>query len=143
MGFALAAKGASGWYLAVECCANALRLVLSIVLMRWLGLWGTALAIPMLYLSHTVLLLVVCRRLTGFQWSPSSLKLLGMSVALVLTGFAVQKWIAGISGVALGSILTVSAGMLSLRGVASRLGSEHRIVQMACRIPGGRLACGI
>ncbi len=143
MGFALAAKGVSGWYFAVECAAHLLRLILSIALLRWLGLLGTALAFSILYFIYTALMLWVCRRLTGFRWSDSSYKLMMVSAALVLMGFSVQKWASGHTGIVLGSILTGSASLLSLRGVASRLGGEHRIIQMACRIPGGRLACGI
>lgn len=143
MGFALAAKGAAAWFVTAESCANVLRLSLSIILLRWLGLWGTALAIPLLYLVYTALLLWICRRLTGFRWASSSLKLMARSAALVFAGFAAQKWLPGYSGLVVGVPLTATACLLSLRGVATRLGGDHRIVQMACRIPGVRFACGI
>lgn len=143
MGFTLAAKGAGGWYVAVESCANFLRLCLSIILLRWLGLWGAALAIPLLYVVHTTFLLWICRRLTGFRWATAALKLMAMSASLVLAGFAVQKWIPGYLALAAGAFLTAVASLLSLRGVANRLGSDHRIVLLAFKIPGVRFACGL
>lgn len=143
MGFALAAQGAARWYAVVETCANILRLALSVVLLRWVGLWGAALAIPLLYLAYTALLLWICRRLTGFRWAGASLKLLATSAALVLAGFAAQKWLVGYLALATGAILTMAACLLSLRGVAARLGRDHRIVQMACQLPGIKFACGI
>ena len=143
MGFAVMAQGAAGWYVAIETSANMLRFVLSLVLLQWLGLWGTALAIPLLYVFVTALVYWICRRLTGFRWAAGSLKLLATSAALVLAGFAAQKWLPGYSGFAVGAILTAAACLLSLRGVATRLGEDHRIVQMACQLPGIKFVCGI
>lgn len=143
MGFALAAKGASGWYLAVECIANTLRLGLSVLLLRWLGLWGIALAMPLLYVIHTLILLWVCRRLTRFSWTSSSIKLLTLSFGVIFMGFLANKGLRGYLGLAAGSFLTAGACLISIRGLALRLGPEHRIVQMALRLPLGRLVCGL
>lgn len=142
MGFAVVAQGAAGWYVAIETSANILRFVLSLVLLQWLGLWGTALAIPLLYVFVTALVYWVCRRLTGFRWAAASLKLLATSAALVLAGFAAQKWLPGYFGIAAGGVLTAVACVFTLRGIATRLGKDHRIIQIACRFPGGRIACG-
>lgn len=141
MGFTLVAQGAAGWFVTAEFCANVLRLSLSIILLRWLGLWGTALAVPLLYFFYTALLVWICRRLTGFRWTSALLKLLGTSAGLIVAGFAVQKWIPGYYGLAAGALLTTVACVLSLRGITTRLGGDHRIVQMACKIPGVRFAC--
>jgi PST family polysaccharide transporter len=143
MGFALAAKGASGWYVAVETVSNVLRLVLSILFLKWIGLPGTALAIPVLYLVHTAFLLFICRRLSGFQWTSGSLKLMGASAMLILMGFALKSWLPPYPAVAAGGVLTFAASIVSLRGVVHRLGGEHRLVKLACRIPGVAFACGI
>lgn len=142
LGFALVAKGASGWYLAVESFASFLRVFLSILLLKWIGLLGPVLAIPLLYLVHTTILLWVCRRLTGFQWSVASLKLLTMSAVTIITGLAVQNWVRGYSGLAAGAMLTLVAGLFCVRGLAARLGSSHRVVVMACKFPGGKFLCG-
>jgi hypothetical protein len=43
----------------------------------------------------------------------------------------------------IGAMLTATSAVLSIRGLARRLDSEHRLVRMVRAIPGGRLACGI
>lgn len=143
MSFALIATRATRWYVFVESVANIMRLSLSIVLLRYLGLWGTALAVPLLYIVYTLLLLLICRRLTGFRWAPATLKLTAISAVLIFSGFFVRKWFVGYSAFAGGAVLTALTCLLSLRGIVARLGAGHRIVQMACRIPCGRFACGI
>lgn len=143
MACTLPAKGAVAWFVMVEFCANILRLFLSIILLRWCGLWGTALAVALLYVIYTALMVWICRRLTGFGWSLACLKLMGISAVLISSGFVAQKWLPGYLGLATGAILTAGTCLLSVRGVATRLGAGHRIVQMACKFPGVRFVCGI
>jgi PST family polysaccharide transporter len=143
MGFALAAKGASAWYVTVETTSNLLRLLLSIIFLKWLGLWGTALAIPVLYVAHTAFLVFICRRLSDFQWTAGSLKLMMVSAALIVIGFAVKTWLPPYPALAAAAVLTLAASIVSLRGVVHRLGDDHRLVKLACRIPGVAFACGI
>jgi enterobacterial common antigen flippase len=143
MGFALAAKGASAWYVTVETISNVLRLTLSILFLKWLGLQGTALAIPVLYVVHTALLVFICRRLSGFQWTSGSLKLMIASATLILMAFAMKTWLPPYPALAAAAVLTLAASILSLRGMVHRLGGDHRLVKLACRIPGVAFACGI
>ena len=142
MGFALAAVGAAGWYFTVECFANVLRLSLSFLLLQCLGLWGVALAIPILYFFHTILLLWICRRLTSFRMSDASIKLTLQSAILISMGFAIQRCTSGYTGIATGLLLIAVSCFFAIRGLSKRLGSDHRIVKLAHRIPGGRIACG-
>ena len=144
MGFALVAKGAARWYALVETCANIFRLVLSIILLDWLGLPGTALAVALLYIEHTALLFVICRRMTAFKWLSPCLKLIAASGVAVLAAFAVQKWIPGELGLAAGALLTLASALFSLRGITSRLGPEHRISRFVTALPVvGRLLTGL
>ncbi len=141
MGLALVAAGAAGWYFTVECFANLMRLSLSIVLLRCLGLSGVALAVPILYALLTVYVFWICNRLFGFRMTKPSVNLLLQSGVLILAGFAIQSCIPGSVGMAFGLVLVIVSGLLSIRGLATRLGLDHRIVKIVYRIPGGRLAC--
>lgn len=143
MGFSLAAKGASSWYIGVESIANCLRLGLTVTLISSFGLEGAAIAIPLLYFVHTFLLLLLCNHLTGFRWSSPALKLLSLSSLAILSGFAAQQWLTGVPAIALGVVLTAITGGFSLRGIASRLGRDHHLVQRVCRLPGVRSLCGV
>ena len=143
MGFMLAAKGESRWYILVETTSNALRFVLSIILLNALGLWGTALAMPIMYFAYTALLLWVCNQITEFKWSAACLKLVALSAILIFFEFVVQKILPRYISLGTGAVITVVASLISARGLISRLGRQHRIVLMLCRFPIIRFACGI
>jgi PST family polysaccharide transporter len=142
MSFIMVAKGESRWFAASETISTVLYLTLMIGCMRALGLWGAALAFAILYLGYTVAVYFIARHLTGFHWSQGATRLLLASAALVCAGFAAQGTLPGNSRYIVGCILTVGASVFSLRGITSRLGAGHRIVRMACRLPGGRILCG-
>ncbi len=143
MSYIMVAKGESRWFAASETVSTALYLALMIACMRALGLWGAALAFAVLYLGYTVAVYFIVRHLTGFRWSPNATRLLMASVALILAGFSVQEWTSGISRYIIGVLLTAAASLFSLRGIATRLGAGHRIVRMACKLPFGRILCGV
>jgi len=143
LGYILLAKGASRWFAVTETASSAVLLGLTVLLLRAFGLWGVALAFAVLYALYCLGMVVLTRHLTGFFWSPAAIRLLIVASVLVAIGFATQRWIPGIIGLATGSVVTVVSCLFTLRGVASRLGPEHSIVKYVCRIPWGRLACGI
>ena len=141
LGFILLAKGAFRWFAATETISNVFWILLTILLLRWCGLWGVALAFVILYGLTCAGMLWVTRRLTGFRWSLAALRLLLTSSGLIMANFSTQRWVPGVPGLAIGAVLSATACILSLRGIASRLGSNHRIVQIACKIPGVSFAC--
>ena len=141
MGFILLAKGASRWFAATETIFGFLHLGLCYLLLRWLGLWGVALAFAGFYASYSLCMLWITRRLSGLCWTPGVIRLLGISTTLVAAGFCAQRWILGLTGLAIGGLLTALSCLISLRGIAIRLGTQHSLVQLACRIPGGRIIC--
>lgn len=142
MGFIQLAKGAGRWFTATQSVYNVTHLTLSIVLFRWVGLLGIALAYAALHAFYVIALRWVSGRLSNFRWTPTVLRLFVASTLLVVTEFCVQRWILGLLGLAVGGILFAISGIFSLRGIASRLGEAHRLVKLACRIPGGRKVCG-
>lgn len=143
MGYVLLAKGASGWFALSETIASGLLLALSLVLLRTHGLVGTAYAFAILYGFHCLGMAWVSHHLTGFRWSRSALRILGLALLLVVAGLATQHWLPPALCLAVGAVLTAVSGLASLRGIAARLGCHHRLVRAVCRIPGGRLACGV
>ncbi|MGD0744379.1 MAG: O-antigen translocase [Verrucomicrobiota bacterium] len=143
IGFIQLAKGASRWFVATDTASAALWLGLTVSLLHWLGLWGVALAFAILYGAEIVGNLWVGRRLSGFHWSGNVWNLLAIASVLVASGFAVQHWLSGVLGLIVGAMLTVLSVITSLRGIAARLGSQHRIVRLAARVPGLRFACGL
>lgn len=143
MGFIMVAKGESRSFAVSETLSNLFYLASILGLMHWLGLKGAALAFFVLYFCYTGAVHVISRRLTGFAWSPAAIRLLITSAAMILAGFASQQWVPGNLRYLLGGVLTLSASIFSLRGISSRLGSQHRIIRLACKLPGGRALCGV
>ncbi len=135
MGYSLIAKGASRWYLLTESSANLFRLAGSILLLKWLGLWGVSLAFAILYAEHTLLMFWVCQHQTGFCWSAPVLKLLLLSGGLILLVFLLQEWPGGNTGTFLGSTATVGACVFCARGLCARLGADHRVSKALRRLP--------
>jgi antigen flippase len=143
MGFIQLAKGASSYFAATESIFVALHLGLSVLLLRWLGLWGVALAFAIHYWAYVWGMLFVSAHLSGFRWSTQVIRLVVFSTTLVSAGFCIKHWTSELSGMALGGILTAIALLFSMRGITARLGFQHILVRFACRLPGGRFVCGI
>lgn len=135
LGFVILAKGVAAWYALSESCGNLLRLGLSAVLLHWLGLWGAALAFPLTYGVYALGLLWICKRLTGFRWSPNSLRLIGLSAALILAAFVTRRCLPFYPGLAIGVLITVTGCIVCLRGLIKRLGRNHRACQWAHDLP--------
>jgi PST family polysaccharide transporter len=107
-----------------------------------LGLKGISIGFFALYAAYAVGMYWIVRYLTGFRWSAASQKLmlllLPLVIAVFLAGRSLPLWPATAFGVA----ISLTASVLSLRGLVQRIGTEHRIIRMACRVPGMRWACG-
>ncbi len=143
LGFMLMAKGASKWYAVTETIFTLLHIALAVYFLRIYGLMGIALASAVLYAAYNIGMLFVAGHLTGFRWSTGVIKLFTASCIVVATGFAAGMFLPFGWAEGAGLFLTLMATVFSLRGISSRLGTGHRMVQMACRLPGGRFLCGV
>jgi PST family polysaccharide transporter len=143
MGFVMMAKGAKGWFAATETFGALTKLLLSAVLLKSLGLIGISVAFACLYFIVTIVVQLVNRHLTGFQWSRETRRLLGASIGLIAFAFAADHWLPDIPATVVGALLTACASIFSLRGIVRRLGAAHRMVRSACRLPGVGFLCGI
>ncbi len=139
MGFILLAKGEKIWFVVSETTALVFKFAVSAALLYQMGLVGTAIAYPILYVLYTAGLLVLSRHLTGFRWSDQVLRLLGLAAVLVGLGFVARKCLPVVPALFAGSLLTLFASILCLRGLAQRIGHSHRLIQAALKIPGSRL----
>jgi PST family polysaccharide transporter len=142
MGFILAAKGEYRWFVATETAFSVGLLLLTPLFLQWLGLWGVALAFAILYACMCAGMVWLTHHLTGFRWSRESIRLLLFATLLIVAGFATQKWLPGPVGIAFGATLTAVASWFSIRGLATRLGCNHRFVQVIQRVPGARFLFG-
>jgi PST family polysaccharide transporter len=139
LGFILMAKGAKGLYALTETLANGARLALSYLLLQAWELKGLAVAVPLGYCFYGAMMLPVVYHITGHLWSRQVAQLLVVSFITVACGFVANRLLPPAAGLVVGVSLTVVACIFCLRGLASRVGMDHKLVRLIASIPGGRL----
>lgn len=143
IGFIQRAKGATRWIYFSATIRHVLLLALSLVMLQHYGLLGVAFAFPCRNVIHLIMIFLIARYLSCFGYSADSIRVQMWSVAIILIAFVVQRWLPGAIALAMGGGLTAIGTVYSLRGIARRVGQNHRVVRLICKIPGGRFACGI
>ena len=138
MGFIQLAKGASRWFVATETFFVGLQLGLLFWAVPLLGLVGVAYVFAITYFLYTLGMLWVAKVLIGFRWSAEVKKLLMLSSFFILVGLGVRFASHGWVGMLAGGAVTLAGAILSLRGLAARLGADSRLCKLMRVMPGGR-----
>jgi antigen flippase len=138
LGFVMLALGKGRWFLLTETFFNLLHVALIALGLHVLGIEGVAIAFFLMYLGYILAVYLVCRHLISFSWSSacSRIALFGLPI-LGVTFFAsriLPLWLAS----SVGLLLTLLVSALCLRGLATRIGSDHRLIRAACKLPGAR-----
>jgi PST family polysaccharide transporter len=138
LGFVMLALGKGRWFFITETSFNLLHVGLILLGLLTFGLTGVAFAFFVMYICYTIVVFVVVRHLTGFNWTSeaTTLNLLAI-VALIATFTAVLNlalWPATI----VGTIVTLITTIYCLRGLIHRLGGDHKVALLVYKIPGLR-----
>jgi len=136
------AKGSKAWMFFCTTEINAVQLVLTIFLLKQYGVMGVAWAFALFTLIHGLVTLVAAKKISGFRWSKSSLKLIILSFSIIGCGFLVNTIRNQLISTILGTIIAAVSCLIVLRLLSFRLGIEHRFVKIIMKIPGGKLASG-
>ncbi len=143
LGYIQRAKGRSGWIYVSQTHLNLLNLVLALVMIRAYGVVAAAWAFALTTYLHGLVVFGIARRLSKFAWTGPSARLALLASGMIGVGFVAQLLTGGFFKLALGALITSAGCLFSLRGISSRLGANHRIVKLALKFPGGRIACGL
>lgn len=143
MGMIARAKGAVRWIYIGQTWANLSRLIIAITLMPTFGILGVAYASPLGLFLQSLFVLFVARHLSNFRWTRSVRNLIVVAMALITAAGAIRLIPNSHAAICAGAVIVIIGCLFSLRGIGTRLGPNHRIVQAVCRLPGGRLACGL
>ena len=143
MGFIQRAKGRSRWIFLSQTHLNVWNLLLVFTLTRCFGLSGTAWGFALAIYIHGVLAFAIAHHLSEFTWTRHSVRLALYATLLVSAAVSAQALVAGPKELVIAGLLTGTACFVSLRGVAARLGHEHRVTKLILKLPGARLACGL
>lgn len=138
LGYVILALGKGRWYLLTESAFSLLHLILIYIGLSLYGVVGVAFAFFIMYLIYIVAVSAVCRHLIAFRWSYSSLReIIYSSLAFAIT-LMMCKFLPIIHSLWIGSVIVIVVGIISVRGLAIRLGKDHRLVQMMKHIPGSK-----
>lgn len=138
LGYVILALGKGRWYLLVEGSFSLLHLALIYIGLSIYGVLGVAFAFFIMYLFYIAAVCTVCHHLIAFRWSYSSLREIIFSSLVFGVALIICKFFPLVHSLWLGSILVVVVGIISVRGLAARLGGSHRLVQMIRHIPGSK-----
>lgn len=139
MGFILLAKGASRWFAIVETVFAGVQVALLFLLVARHGLVGAAQAFAGAYAVYVLVMLWVMRTLMGSTWSSSVRRLVGISSACICAGMVVPLVFADQAAILMGGVVTLSGSIISLRGLAERLGPGSALTKWLSLVPGSRL----
>ena len=143
LGFIQLAKGATRWFVASETFFGIFHFALTIVLLKTSGLVGAAYAYAALYALYIFAMLLVGGILSQFTWSSQTIKLLLKSAMVVVAAFLLQKFTHGVAAYSIGALLFLISGIISLRGIAKRLGETNKWVVRLLGMPGGSFVLGL
>jgi antigen flippase len=124
----LLARGRSRVYLVNEVIFAGLQLVLCAAGVYSLGLAGVAIAYGVQMWLYTLVMLVLAHREIKMRWSKSVIRLMAATATLVVCQLAVSRIAGEQVGTFIGLALVLLAMVMSIRGLASRLGPRHRLV---------------
>lgn len=142
MGHITRAKGAVRWIYIGQTWANVSSLILATVLMSFFGILGVAYAAFLNVAIFGFVVLLIVRHLSKFSCTREVLKLIAVSWVLILIAMAIQEIPNAAVAICAGTFVSAVGCVVSLRGIASRLGREHRIIKAVCSLPCGCLVCG-
>lgn len=143
LGFVMIALGKGGWYFMAETLWNLLHITLIWVGLAFIGLQGVAIAFFLLYIAVTVSAYFIAKHLTGFRWSTTTRQLLLLQMPFFTLAYVTTQLLPLWPATLVGMAITLVSLVLSLRGLVTRIGADHRIVRRACQVPGMRWACGL
>ncbi len=132
------AKGASHWFAATQTIAVGSQAALTLLLLERYGVIGAAYAYVCAYMIQTVLVLFAGRKLIGASWDRETTALVLLGAALIGSGGALRLYASETAANIGGAALCALGAVISLRGLAYRLGDEHRLIRLLHKAPGAR-----
>jgi PST family polysaccharide transporter len=115
------------------------ELGISYLLLYNFGVVGLAVAFPISTLLHLFAMLCVGRNLIDYRPEKSLLILLTVSLACISACLLMFFVTSSITEIVMAFLFALGSTIFSARNLAKRLGSDHRLVVFAMRIPFGRL----
>lgn len=131
------AKGASRLVLGVDLVLTSIQVVFLFWLERVHELAGVAQAVTASVALQVLISMWVARVLIDFTLSRGVVRLAVVSVGLIATAFVIPLFMDGAAGSVAGAFMTLTGSIISLRGLAARLGAGNLLNRWVSYVPGG------
>lgn len=122
---------------------HALYLTLIWFCLSYFEFESVAIAFFLSYIVGIIANLIITNHLISFRWNLSTRRLILMMIVTMAVAFAAIRFLPLWYATAFEVIVTSFALVFCLRGLVKRIGYEHRLIRVICRIPGGRFLCGL
>lgn len=122
LGFIVLAKGMARTFMTMEGLSNAAHVILTAAGLFVWGLEGAGIAFFAMYVCYFSMALFVCRHVSGFRWSRTSVCLIGMTVAMVGGLFVCTRCLPEEIVLIIGIALSLAASVLGLWWLSHALG---------------------
>jgi len=132
------AKGDARGFIVFGAAASILELVLSVSLLLTCGLIGVALGYAITCFAHIFAMAWVGREMIDYRISKACGALLFGAFGYICVGLSVAYFLSGVVALCAGGFLVLISTLYCIRGLARRLGSDHRIMRMVLMLPCGR-----
>lgn len=133
-GFLILAGKHDGWFMFTQTLYATVHIILIYYGIKYIGLGGVAVA----FMIQTVMGILVNRAIIGylteFCWLASTFKIMRISVFFMAMGFLFAR-IGGWMSVLLGVCWVFVSILISIRGILTRLGANHRITRLVMKLP--------
>ena len=143
LGFVMLALSKGGWFLATETVFTLAHLLLIMLGLHFFGIEGVAVAFALMYVGYTLTVCLVARHLIEFEWSADCVKTGVVALVFLVAAFIVARSLALWPATVAGALLTVGISIYSVRGLAQRIGHDHRVFLVLSKVPGLKMLCGL
>ncbi len=127
LSFVQLALGLSRIFFVTETLLITLQATLTLLLLPHNGLVGAAQAFAMSYACYFIAMYLMARKYVAFRWSPQAKRLLLIATLVVLAVFIARELLEPLVYTIVVGTIALLATWSSLRELAHRLGSEHRL----------------
>jgi len=135
LGFIILAKGYSRLLVFTETAINIIHLTLIILFLNWFDIEGVAMAYPVLYLIHIIMMLLLSKHIIGMSWSRGVWILIACMTPFIIATFAAGLFLPVIPATLIGLIITGIISLYCMRELVIRLGSEHKLSYFISKLP--------
>ena len=143
LGYIQRAKGAIRWIYIGQTEANAVNVLLCFILTKKYGIIGIGYAYLAHIIIHGIVVFAISAQLSKFRWSKSVKYSIVITGSLITIGLSLNAILWKPAYYLLVTLLVFVGFIISLRGIAQKLNSNHRFVKALKKTRSLRILCGL